>query len=276
MISMEGAPPSPTIAPSEPSPKPSRSDPYAHRKGEPRSFAALWVAYVFAAIALAMGGVGMLGLVSWDVYRGITRGLMVSLVVAVFVVWPMVRLSQARPRRPRASFFADVWLVCVPVQGVIWPQCLPWMARWPWTVCAGLGLYFLGLSLLVGAVLALFFGTRDPGEDRTAVAHTPRWMLMGTLVLVAVAAPLAALLRPAGDPLDPRPPAADPLLLASPVTAVMDMVADRTHFGAAALLAPAHWWAIGLTTGLGLLAWVWVLLRTPADPPALPGRSSLG
>lgn len=237
----------------EPAPAP-RVDPWAHRRGEPRTFAAAWVLYLFAAIAFLSASVGMLGLMSWDVYRIMVRMLVVFLAVAIWIVWPMVRLSQEVPRRPLASVAADIVLVVAPVLGVIWPQGLAWMARWPWSVCLALSLWMVGIAGCAGAIVAHVLCLQR--DDATTQARSSRWVTMLVLVVVAFAAPLLGTLRPGEGLFVATPRAWDPLLMASPVSGAFDIVRDRSYTGIAAIVARGHWWAIGALWLVAIVLWV--------------------
>src|SRR5262245_56761146 len=68
--------------------------PWSHRRGEPRTFAAIWLLFLFAATILSVGAVGLFGLVSTDVYRPAARVMLEIVTVGVVILWPMVRLSQ--------------------------------------------------------------------------------------------------------------------------------------------------------------------------------------
>jgi hypothetical protein len=218
-------------------------DRWAHRRGEPRSFAAAWVLYLFAAVVFLTASVGVIGLMAWDVYRVMVRMLVVFVAVAVWIVWPMVRLSQDPPRRPVASAIADWLLVSAPVLGVIWPQGFAWMARWPWSVCLALSLWMLGVGACAGAVLAWRFSCQP--SDATTQARSGRWLTMLAMVVVAFAAPLVATLRPGEPMFVPSPRAWDGLLMLSPVSGAFDLVRDRSYTGMAAVVATGHWWCIG-------------------------------
>src|SRR5262245_41002258 len=104
------------------------SDPWAHRRGEPRTLAALWLLFLFAATILSVGAVGLFGLVSTDVYRPAARVMLEIVTIGVVVLWPMVRLSQEAPKFPLRAMLGDCLVILLPTQAVIWPQALTWMA----------------------------------------------------------------------------------------------------------------------------------------------------
>ena len=98
---------------------PRTNDPWKHRRGEPRTFAAAWLLYMCAALVLTLGAGGALGLVGPEVYRPLARRLAVVLACSIWVVWPMLRLSQAAPRSPPRSFAGDWVVIMLPVQAIV-------------------------------------------------------------------------------------------------------------------------------------------------------------
>src|ERR1043166_1453153 len=112
--------PEASATPGEPPVRPLVPDPWAHRRGEPRTFAALWLLFLFAATILSVGAVGIFGLMSTDVYRPAARVMLEIVAIGVVVLWPMVRLSQAAPAFPLRAMLGDAVVVLVPAQAVIW------------------------------------------------------------------------------------------------------------------------------------------------------------
>ncbi len=228
-------------------------DPFAHRRGEPRTFIALWVALLLASIAITLGGVGMLGLLATDVYRPAARRLLVIIMVACVVLWPMLRLSQTPPRRPARAFLVDALAILVPLQAIVWPQSLPWMAAWPVEVSACIALWFVGCALVVAGGLAWFFAGERP--------VCPPWAMMTLFVAVALAGVIACAVRPAAE-LDGDPQRSlDVWMMASPVTGVWEVTEDRGWSGDAARVSAGHWWAVGAVFLLAAGAWGACLVR---------------
>lgn len=239
-------------------------DPYAHRRGEPRTFIALWVVLLFATIAVTLGSVGMLGLLATDVYRPAARRSLVIIMVACVVLWPTLRLSQTPPPRPARAFAVDSLAVLVPLQAMIWPQSLPWMAAWPCAVSACVAAWFAAWTLAVGGGLAWYFARGEPAY--------PRWVMMTLVVAVSVSGVLACAMRPAWD-LDADPQrSADLWMMTSPITGVWELTQDRSWTGDAARVSRGHWWSVGGALVLALAAWCgwWrasdSLVSTPRTP----------
>jgi hypothetical protein len=252
-------PAEPAREPGSTSPR-SPADPWAHRRGEPRTFAAAWILFLFAVAVIALAGVGVAGLVSVDVYRSASRVMMVAAGAGIGLVWPMLRLSQEVPARPVRAMGHDLLLVTLPVVAMVLPQSLPWMAGWPVLVSLVLAANLSAWALLLSGLLAIMLGelARRPG--------LPRWALMALLVLLVLGVPLRAVGRPARLPEGAGPAPPDPLLLASPVTAPLEVLADRGWTGRAAVAQPAHAWSAAIIAGAGLLAWggAWRLGREQA------------
>lgn len=266
--------PQPAPAP-PPIPRPlSRRERYAHRRGEPRTFAILWMAFMVAAIMVSVSPVGASGLVSVETYRPSARLLAALMGVGIAVVWPMVRLSQVRPRFLGRAMVQDLVIVMVPIAAMCTAQSAPWMAGWPLNVGAAMALGLLGWSMVVGGVMLHAFAS-EAARDRTPIPDCPaptraldtgvgtpdvgaRVSAMLVLVAVAVTGPLVSALAYApgssvhGDAgLKP-----DLALMASPVGFAMEVARDRVWTGRAAAIGPDHWWGVGLILliGAGMLA----------------------
>lgn len=244
-------------------PAPTPGDPFAHRRGEPRTFIAFWVALLLASIAITLGGVGMLGLLATDVYRPAARRLLLIVMVGCVVLWPMLRLSQTPPRRPAGAFLVDAIAVLVPLQAIIWPQSFPWMAAWPWEVSACVALWFAAWTLAAAAGLTWFFA-----GGRTACA---RWVMMTLFVSIAVGGLLTAAVRAAGDLDAESLRSFDGWMMTSPVTGVWELTEDRTWTGDAARVTSMHWWAVGVAWMVTTLAWVGAIVRSRKIPVTTPG-----
>jgi len=231
-----------------PGPTPDR---WAHRRGEPRTFAALWLAYLFGAIAFSLGGVGLFGLLATDVYRPAARTLLTLAAVGVAVLWPMARLSQEAPKRPLRALLVDLLVMVVPVQAVIWPQAFPWMAGWPLSVAAALAGLFLAWTGLMSGLLAVYFAASQCGRFRPM----PRWGMMLLVMLVVLAGPAVAVTTPIASRAAVGVDVADPWLVSSPMTAVYELTRDRSWSGQSARIGPGHWLAVGMTGLCALFSW---------------------
>jgi hypothetical protein len=275
------APPSPpSDAPAPPTtsytlPPP---DPWAHRRGEPRTFAAVWLLFLFAATILSVGAVGIFGLVSTDVYRPAARAMLEIIAVGVVILWPMVRLSQEAPKHPMRSLLSDALVVLIPAQAVIWPQALTWMAGWPTNVVAAVAALIAGWGLLIAGLVAIYFN-RSPSAHAEGVASLragggsshaplPRWAMMSLIILLVAAGPLVLALRPQS----PKPSA--DWLMSSPLTAVYELTRDRSWTGQSAAIDQRHRVALWLlwlaAAGVWGLAWMLPTPTPPKDDEPLP------
>ncbi|RMH23729.1 MAG: hypothetical protein D6693_10775 [Planctomycetota bacterium] len=170
----------------------SRPDRWAHRRGEPRVFALLLSVYLLLAALTTVLVSPALGEPSEATLRRGAGMLLLIVSLAVSVLWPMLRLSQAAPERPASAALADWVVVALLAQAVVWPMTLlpggalirpvPWPGLWPWSVSAGVGLSLASWALLIGSLVAL--GTAS-GRPAARVA----WMIV--ILIVALAGPAA-------------------------------------------------------------------------------------
>lgn len=219
----------------------------------------LWTLFLFFASILSLGGAGFLGVLNADIYRPAARTLLAVAGVGIAVLWPMVRLSQEAPPRPRAAFALDAMVVVVPALAVVWAQGLPWMAGWSFEVSAVISVVFVAWALLVGGALAWYFTRLQEAA--------PRWVWMLVLLGAALLGPGAALLTPHSSPAPAHlPQPTDLALMVSPITAPFEAARNRAWSGLTAQVGPEHWGA-----ALGLLApalAVWFLSRDRRKPLA--------
>lgn len=237
-------------------PTPGAADPWSHRRGEPRTFAALWILILLASVALTLGGVGLTGLLSQDTYRPAARALIVVVAVCLSLLWPMIRLSQQPPARPRTAFLADALLVLAPIPAVLAPQGFSWMAHWPWGTCGCLLLWFAAWVFLEAALLVVYFERLAP--------RMPRWVAMTGLAVVASGAPLAMALGPRDSSDAGRGSTFVALMMFSPVSGAAEICADRSWAGKSAMTAPGHWRSVALVLGLAAGGWTVALTRPRA------------
>jgi hypothetical protein len=229
-------------------------DPWAHRRGEPRTFAAIWLLFLFAATILSVGAVGIFGLASTDVYRPAARVMLEVVTVGIVVLWPMVRLSQEAPKRPIRALILDALVILVPAQAVLWPQALSWMAGWPIEVVGAAAGLLSGWGLLISGLLALYFAAESPASPRREVL--PRWAMMALIILLIGIGPVAFALRSRG-------PAAGPgadWLMSSPLTGIYEITRDRLWTGHSAAIDQRHRIAIWLTWCSAAAVWAFAWL----------------
>lgn len=228
-----------------------KPDPYAHRRGEPRSFIALWIIYVVGAIVLTLTTLGARGFIQVDVYRAGLMRLMLALMIGVVLVWPMVRLSQRGPSKPVRSFVVDAAIVFVPIMGVVLPQSLPWMELWSLGVSGCIALWCAAWSLVVAGVLAIVFSqTVDPPPSLRMAGAAVLALLC---VMPAFFLPFVSSAQVRGSEGSGQGLYFTSWLLASPVTGLWDMLRDRSWSGSPARIAREHWSAGWTVLWVGLL-----------------------
>ncbi|MEM8756375.1 MAG: hypothetical protein AAGF47_01160 [Planctomycetota bacterium] len=241
-------------------PPKSGDDPYAHRRGEPRAFAVLWLAFVMIASAAVYTSIGSPVFASANGYRVASKVLMTVLALGVCAFWPMVRLSQARAaRRDVAAGLKDLAIVLLPVQAFYWPQAL--LTGWGVESVAAASLLLAAWATGVSA--CLLAAHRLPplvSSGRGSAGARAAWTA-GMLSLPLI----APLVIGSGEGSSPG------LMLASPLTGHWELLADRAWTGHQTRITDGHWRAIGVSWGACLSVWAVVLLSTRAQPamPAL-------
>lgn len=174
-------------------------DRWERRRGEPRVFALLLSLFLLAGAMTTVFSAPAVGAPSEGTFRRASGMLLVLIALAIVAVWPMVRLSQAPPRRPVVAALGDWVIVSLLALAVVWPATLlpggaairpaPWLGLWPWSMAAGLGLAFVSWALLFGSVIACGTAARV-GWGRAG------WMVV--CVGLSAGAPITALLVGAG------------------------------------------------------------------------------
>lgn len=223
-----------------PGPRDLPDDPLAHRRGEPRVFAFVWTIFLMAATMLTFISVGPGGIGASTVYRPAARTLIVTLIVGILILWPMVRLSQARPSVGGFNAMRqDLFVILVPVQAVIWPQVI--LGGWSILRMTALDAVLISWASLTGALLALALGR--PGSRRTH-AGIAGWMCAFVLLVAAGFAP-AMIAAPATAS-----------IVASPVTAAIELTSDEwTRRGP--IPARQHWLAAAAPLLVSGPLWIW-------------------
>lgn len=249
-------------------------DRWAHRRGEPRTFAVLWLFFLMGATLITIGSAGVIGLVSTDVYRPMARVMLVLAAGGVSVLWPMTRLSQVIPHQPAKAVVVDLVVLLFPLHLMIWPQTLPWMASWTLATTAALAASCTAWSLLIGALLGSalqdvsrreFSGSAAPGAS--AIGHRPsaaRSVWMGVFIVLAGAGVVVGLFAASGTPEASASTDGRGAWMWSPMSAVWELTADQSWTGWATVLGATHRTALVVTAGIALIAWVYVLAGTSA------------
>ena len=247
---------------------------WSHRRGEPRVFALLWTLFltVLATSTLMRAAVG--GRLDLSTYRESLRAMLMVVATAIVVAWPLLRLSQARPRGGGVgSTFKDVLIVLVPLQAVLWPQAI--LAHWSLPVVAALDGVMASWTLLLGGVVALTLGpsTQPPQGLPDAEITRPdstngRTGAMAIVVGLgavggAVAFVLDAALRPTRAGFD----TGSWWMILSPHTAIHEITRDRAELGVSTRVERAHAVALAVQAGAGVLLWIAAIAREWMAPP---------
>ncbi len=246
----------------------SPADRWAHRRAEPRPLAFFWTTLLAVGTVVALAGTTSTGILGQDVYRPAVRTLITVGLVCGCLLWPLFRLSQPpEPIRGTRVALRDLPVVYIPMVALLIPQRLWFLAGWSTGITIALALVILAWLLIVGGLLAGALERLRAGAGGTTRA---RVTAMLWIVALIAAAPAAALLTA------PPNPNADPslILLASPMTCVGVLVAERPWSGLDLRVEPGHWLGI-LGLGLGAIAsWsraVWIARALP--PPTPPVAS---
>lgn len=236
-------------------------DPWAHRRGEPRLLAFLWAIYLFVATMLTFGLAVRAAPGQHESIRPAASMLLMAAAAGMVVLWPMVRLSQRRDPRPLAGAVQDLVVVQVPVQAIIWPQVMWWLAHWSVSVVLASSLMMLAWGLIVAGLLALaqLGPSGDPGrgDERLAVPMATRWMAVMALVAVLGMAPALTVRS-----IDPRalgdavPRRHEPAMMFSPITAAYELTRTRAWMGVPPRITRSEWIGIGATFGVAGVIWV--------------------
>ncbi|MEO1582972.1 MAG: hypothetical protein AAFR96_00170 [Planctomycetota bacterium] len=259
-------------------PPKSGKDPYAHRRGEPRGFTVLWLAFLLAASGLVYGSIGSPMLASAEGYRFASKVLLTTVAVGMITIWPALRLSQASPLAGGASAAArDLAVVLIPMQALIWPQAL--ITGWSLPSIAVIAVLLGGWAAIVGAIVGAATGPRLVSTRSTAALQAsplpiaPVWrsVAMFAVLALAVAGPAFRVFSGTGMT---GPGDGTILMLCSPLSAPWSVLADQAWTGRHAVARAEHWQVAGLTAGIGISAWVVLLALRRPRPVADRGGSA--
>jgi hypothetical protein len=239
-------------------------DRWAHRRGEPRTFAFLWTLFLFAATATTFLAVLSSGSSSPDVMRPATRILLAVTATGIVLVWPMIRLSQTADRNPIIGVAQDLVVILIPVQAVIWPQWLGWLGRWPFEVIAAVAALAVAWAVLTGSLLALAQASHLRAAARVAgdgPVRWPAWKWMLVFIALAVAGMIPALLTSSAAPSHLDQESLRPAWMLCPALGVFEITRDRAWRGVSAAVTPGHWLTLGGIALASLPWWLAALIR---------------
>lgn len=251
--------------------KPAHLDPWAHRRGEPRLFAVLWMIYVIVAVLGSVQWVLQTTDLSPGAYAPAARIMLAVIAAGATILWPMTRLSQAAPSPARAipaAILADVLVVLLPAWMVVVP--LVGMAGWPIDIVAALAIMLGGWVYLVGGLLTLALINAEahqaspPHASPTHVSRShntqPAWFgrrgAWMALLLIIVAGGLLVYALYVSRSM--RSGGVAPIPAWAPMLSIFSAIPALTGHGMSGpqgAVSPTQWVAILSTCGLGVLVW---------------------
>lgn len=237
------------------------SDPYRHRRGEPRGFALFWTAFLVLGTMACFAAYGVGRGITPHGYVNAARSLTAVLGLGVGVLWPVFRLSQAPAKGGGIAVVSrDLVIVLLPLQAVLWPQAL--VAKWPIEVISAVAAVLGAWAAIIGAVIAISLGSavprRSEAKDRLGEATgrviSQRGLTMLLILLIVFAGPTYWWIEPILSGGSAH--ASFWSRMASPVTAPLELTRERLWTGHAAQITGNHWRAISLTLVFAGVSWV--------------------
>ncbi len=137
------------------------SDPWAHRKAEPRFFALYWSLYLMIGAMLTIFAVRSVGMPSRVQFTFGCQAMIFIAVVGSCVLFPMTRLSQYRPRNPMRALIIDSMIVVLPVAAIIVP--MPMLTNWPLPIAGALILLVVSWTAFTTA--PVYWALREPQQS---------------------------------------------------------------------------------------------------------------
>ena len=241
-------------------------DRWAHRRGEPRGFAVLWMVFLLISTVFVFLTMGDPVRVTGEGYREGIRTLITVIALGITVLWPMLRLSQASAIGGGIVVVAkDLVILLIPLQAVIWPQAL--ITGWSFSSVAASAIVLVAWALIVGALLAVALGTgrRVRADERPLEGATHRgsglertyWMLSILALVFAGPVLMLGLRAVSGTSEDDL---ARLLRMSSPLTAPWELLRDRIWTGQHAVIDGAHWRMVWMTLCLAVMGWILVAI----------------
>lgn len=208
------------------------------RSRDSRTFALLWAAYLMAVTGLTAYRAGSMSGMGVEGVRATGRMLLACAAGGMAALWPMVRLSQSPPDKPRAVALADVVSILAPTHAILWT--MHFVVAWGWRASLATGALLTSWGVLIAGVILC--GQRP---DRG-----PRSFWMAACLGLALAGPVLWV----ASGLVSGQPGVDAMLLASPISGVYAITA--TVGGAPAQVGAAAWAAVLAPGLIGGCLWV--------------------
>lgn len=228
----------------------SPSDPWAHRKGEPRLFTLLWAIYLMIGAMATIFATRTIGAPTPATYRAGCLAMITVVAAGATILWPLTRLSQRSPTNALRALGVDLVVILLPIQAVILP--MPLLTRWPWEVNLAMSAAVSSWALLIAGVIAWGIA-RPPGMGRAA--------LMALICALAVGGPGLALLGPGS-----RPPRMHTAMLLSPLTANWALTDAPPNLKPA--MSPQEWAMVAAPLAPAAVLWTGVTMATLRRGPS--------
>lgn len=217
--------------------------------------ALLWMIYLMGISAIMFTRLSAGLSVSPSISRPASREMLVLASVGIGILYPLVRVSQRSARRPIASALRDALVLLVPLQAVLWPQLLIVLGGWNIDVVLALVAHFAAWTLVAAGLVATAQVVIE--RDRGAHRSLRRAIAMFAILAAMLIAPVLELTTLRGAAAGIRD--ANPGLMLSPITGVMEITRDRSATGVAASVGPLHFRLIG---GIGCVGVALILLAS--------------
>ncbi len=226
-------------------------------------FAFGWTLYLMAVVGLMFAQGGALSTFSAESFRPTARVTMVLLLVGGLVLWPLVRLSQAKPRAGGISAtIRDLVVILVPAQALVWPQT--WLADWPLEVVMMLDAVLFVWVMLVGGIIALGLGPAEGKvtlqalqiEGKEVALRTRSWALLACLLVGIIGLAVPSFYQT----VQPGWYQARPGWMASPYLSIFEVSRDRAWLPAGAAVSRIHWLWISAVGLAGATVWLMALI----------------
>lgn len=221
---------------------------WSHRRAEPRVLALLWMIYLMGISALMFSRLSAGLSISPSISQPASREMLVLASVGLGVLYPLVRLSQRSARRPIRSAIRDAVVLLVPLQAVLWPQLLIVLGGWNLDVVLALVAHFAAWTLVATGLVAIahIVVERDDGAHRNLRRAVAMVAILGAMLV----APAIELITLRGAHAGLRD--ANPGLMLSPITGVIEITRERAATGVAASVGPLHFRLIAGVACVGL------------------------
>lgn len=211
-------------------------------------FALIWMLFLMGVTAVMFMSLHDALSISPSITRPAARGMLLTTMAGVVLLWPALRLSQRPARSPVGSVLRDMFVLLAPAQAVIWPHAVRELAWWPWTVLVAVAASMLAWAMVVGGLIAAADATQHavcavrPGRGRLASGGA-RWAWMLVVLAVVFIAPLVGIVSGGRGPAwaGGNKSGVRAGWMLSPLTSVIELTRDRSGSGSPTPISGTHW-----------------------------------